>query len=140
MVHSKFEKYGRIAEHKYVEELKSTSEISHEIPVADRTLRKWKDEYHWDEKRKKKLRTLKNIGAKLYQAAERILDRFLLFLEDPKENEPITDIEERILRDALSKLPTFSKYEKTKAEETKKKDTPARSKDELLNQILERFL
>jgi len=139
MSNSKLDTYSKIAEHKYVEELKSTTEISKEIPVAERTIRGWRNKLGWEDKKHARIKHIKNIGAKLYRAADLILEKFLKYLENPEEQDPISDIEERILRDALSKLPTFSKFEQTK-EDSEKKNTSTKSTDEKLNEVLERFL
>jgi len=139
MANDKFQKYGKLAEYKFVEEFKTIVLISEELPVTEKTLRNWKKAGNWEEKKNVKFNQLKSIGSKLYQAAEKILDRFLLFLEDPAQNEQISDIEERILRDALSKLPTFSKFEQAKQEAGKKK-VSTKTPEEKLDKVLERFL
>jgi len=138
-MNDKLQQLGKLAEFKFVEELKSLESIAKELDISSRTLRSWKEKLNWDSKKEEKLKTMSDISQKLYQTADKILQKFITHLEDPEKQPCISELEERILRDALSKLPSFSKYEQNHTESVKKKKEIKNPKEKL-NEILDQFI
>ena len=62
-----------IAERMYIFEQMTIGELASQLQVAERTVRYWKDEHKWDEKKKQFLKTKEMFHQELYNFARKLM-------------------------------------------------------------------
>jgi hypothetical protein len=138
---AKYKIYIEEAEKMYVQLLMSLQQIAEKLPVHLRTLQNWRHKGNWDLKRQENMNRFNTIHNYLYESTICIFEKLMKHFKDPEGSPNISEMEERILRSNLSKLPGFTKIEQLKEmAKPEEEEGEKLSFDEKLNKILERFI
>lgn len=132
---SKKQAYFAIAEKMFVEEHLPISGITDRIGVTEKTLRKWRDEGDWENKKLQLLKSQQSCHAELYRLVEKLVSKMTDDLEKGDMPDGSTFY---FVKGMIDKLPKLKAYEEaTKEQQEAKLSTEeiASKVDELLGVI-----
>jgi len=105
---SKKQAYYAIAEKMFIEEHKPLSGIAQLLGITEKTLRDWKNEGNWEEKKVQLIRCQQSCHSELYKLVEKLT---IKMSEDLAAGEKLDGSTLYFLKGMIDKLPKLKAYE-----------------------------